>query len=328
MTPHFRTIAEIPSFPVKLSYQAPSLWMGSCFTENIGGSLRDLKFPALVNPFGTVFNPASIHENLSLLIQGQQFIQSDLGLANGLHYSFCHHTSFSNPDESACLEGINDSLQKASEFLSGTKFLFLTWGTAWIYLLRETGRVVANCHKLPDKLFERKLMSVDEVVRSAGQILEKLEISHPGLQVILTVSPVRHLKDGLAENQLSKSTLLLAARRLCLEYRNVHYFPAYEIMMDDLRDYRFYADDMVHPNSLAIQYIMDRFRDALVDPSAFPIMKEMEKLRKAIGHRPFYPHTREHGDFLERMLRHCEGLEKKYPSLDLTFEKKQLSQAS
>jgi hypothetical protein len=321
MTQHFRTIAEIPSFPVKLSYQAPSLWMGSCFTENIGGYLRELKFPVLVNPFGTLFNPLSIHENLSLLFEGRRFAGEDLGFSNGLYYSFCHHTSFSHPDRESCLAKVNETIENAKKFLSGMKFLVLTWGTAWVYLLKETGNVVANCHKLPDKFFERKLLGVDEILRSAGQILEKLEISHPGLQVILTISPVRHLKDGLAENQVSKSTLLLAARRLSLEYKNVHYFPAYEIMMDDLRDYRFYGEDMVHPNMVAIGYIMDKLRDSLIDPSAFSVMKEVEKLNKALGHRPFNPDTKEHREFLQRMLKHCEGLEKKFPFLDLTNEK-------
>lgn len=325
MNTQFRTILEVRGSPVKLSFQDPSMWIGSCFTENIGGWMREMKFPAMVNPFGTIFNPASINRNLDILLQGRLFSDSDLGHQNGLYFSFFHHTSFSSPDKEVCLSSINKSFAEASEFLGKTKFLFLTWGTAWIYILKTTGEVVANCHKLPDNLFERKLLSVEEIANSCKPVFEKLKKINPELQVVLTVSPVRHLKDGFAENQLSKSTLILAAHELKKNMDFVNYFPAYEIVMDDLRDYRFYEEDLVHPNRQATGYIMEKFRQSWIDPAAYPVMKEVEKILKAVSHRPFNPNTPEHKKFLENTLQQCLQLEKKYPFLNLQKEKEVLS---
>jgi hypothetical protein len=325
MNTQFRTILEVPGSPVRLSYQNPSMWIGSCFTENIGGWMREMKFPAMVNPFGTIFNPASINQNIELLLQGEEFESSDLGFKNGLYFSFCHHTSFSSPDKDACLSAVNNSFLLAAEQIEKSGFLFLTWGTAWIYLLKETGRVVANCHKLPDRIFERKLLSVEDIAISSAAVIGELKKRNPGLQVVLTVSPVRHLKDGFTGNQVSKSTLVLAAHELCRNLEGVHYFPAYEIVMDDLRDYRFYEDDMVHPNSQATGYIMEKFTEAWIESTAYPVMKEVEKILKAISHRPFNPNTPEHKKFLETTLQQCLQLEKKYPFLDLQKEKEALS---
>jgi hypothetical protein len=325
MNAPFRTILEVPGSPVRLSYQDPSMWIGSCFTENIGGWMREMKFPAMVNPFGTIFNPASINQNIELLLQGDEFESSDLGFKNGLYFSFSHHTSFSSPDKDVCLSSINRSFTEAAEFMGKTKFLFLTWGTAWIYLLKETGRVVANCHKLPDRIFERKLLSVEDIAISSAAVIGELKKRNPGLQVVLTVSPVRHLKDGFTGNQVSKSTLVLAAHELFRNLEGVHYFPAYEIVMDDLRDYRFYEEDMVHPNRQATGYIMEKFTEAWIEPTAYPVMKEVEKILKAVLHRPFNPNTPEHKKFLEKTLQQCLQLEKKYPFLDLQKEKEALS---
>lgn len=325
MTTSFRTIVDAPDYPVKLSYHSPSVWMGSCFTENIGGWVHEMKFPSVVNPFGTLFNPASINENIDLLIEKKQFQLEDLATANGLYFSFNHHTSFSHPDAQKCLARINSSLTEASEFLSKSRFLFLTYGTAWIYLLKETGKVAANCHKLPDRVFERKILSVEEITNSGLKIFEKLKKFNPQLQIVLTVSPVRHLKDGAEENQISKSTLLLAVSRLCKNLKNVKYFPAYEIVMDDLRDYRFYEEDMVHPNKQAINYIMGKFRESLIDPDAFPVMKEVDKILKAVSHKPFNPNTPEYKKFLEKTLQHCLQSEEKYPFLNLQKEREVLN---
>ena len=325
MSAPFRTILEVPGSPVRLSYQNPSMWIGSCFTENIGGWMSEMKFPAMVNPFGTIFNPASINQNIELLLQGEEFESSDLGFKNGLYFSFCHHTSFSSPDKDACLSAVNNSFLLGAEQLEKSGFLFLTWGTAWIYLLKETGRVVANCHKLPEKIFERKLLSVEDIAISSAAVIGELKKRNPGLQVVLTVSPVRHLKDGFTGNQVSKSTLILAAHELCRNLDDVYYFPAYEIVMDDLRDYRFYEDDMVHPNSQTTGYIMEKFRQSWIDPTSYPVMKEVEKILKAVSHRPFNPNTPEHKKFLEKTLQQCLQLEKKYPFLNLQKEKEVLS---
>lgn len=325
MSSPFRTILQVPGSPVKLTYSMPSMWIGSCFTENIGGWMSEMKFPAMVNPFGTIFNPASINQNIELLLQGKEFKNTDLGFENDLYFSFCHHTSFSSPDKDACLSSINQSFTEAAEFLGKTKFLFLTWGTAWIYLLKDTDRVVANCHKLPDRFFERKLLSVEDIAIASAAVFGELKKRNPGIQIVLTVSPVRHLKDGFVENQVSKSTLVLAAQELCRNLEGVHYFPAYEIVMDDLRDYRFYEEDMVHPNKQAVQYIMEKFGEAWIDPAAFPVMKEVEKILKAISHRPFNPNTPEHKKFLEKTLQQCLQLEKTYPFLELQREKEVLN---
>ncbi len=320
MKSNFRTVVDVPDFQVKLSYKDSSLWIGSCFTENIGGWIHEMKFPSVVNPFGTIFNPASINQNIERLLEGNEYGPVDIEYANGLHFSFNHHTFFSHSDAGQCLEKINNSYLKASEFLLKSRFLFLTYGTAWIYRLKETGRIVANCHKLPHKIFERKMLSVEEITLSCSRVFEKIKQHNPKVQIVLSVSPVRHFKDGALQNQVSKSALILAVSNLQRQFDFVHYFPAYEIVMDDLRDYRFYEEDMIHPNKIAIRYIMEKFRQAVIDPSANPLLQEVENIRKAVAHRPLNNAGEELRRFLENAIQQCEKIEIKHPYINFNNE--------
>lgn len=318
----FRTIVDIPASRHKIDYGTLSLWTGSCFTENIGLRLRELKFPHAVNPFGILYNPASIKNSLSILVEGRRFNPEDLRYGNGLWYSFSHHTSFSHPDREHCLEKINERISGAREVLRKAGLLFVTFGTARVFRLRETGEIVSNCHKLPHSWFDHILLDAGHIAESWAGLISEMAAFNPALQIVFTLSPVRHWKDGAHGNQVSKATLLLAISKLRETFGNVAYFPAYEIVMDELRDYRFYDEDMLHINNQGVSYIWERFSEAYISPSAFPVMKEVRAIRQAIEHRPFNPSTVQYRAFLEKMLERIKAAEKLIPSADFSGEKK------
>ena len=317
----FRTIVDVPASRHKTDYQTPALWTGSCFTENIGSRLRELKFPHTVNPFGVLYNPASIKNSLSILIEGREFTPEDLRQANGVWYSFAHHSGFSHPDRETCLERINESAGNAREVLQKAGLLFVTFGTARVFKLKETGRVVSNCHKLPHTYFEHVLLDVDRIVESWTKIIRQLSEFNPALQIVFTLSPVRHWKDGAHGNQVSKSTLMLVISKLREMFSNCFYFPAYEIVMDELRDYRFYDEDMLHVNNQGVNYIWERFSESYISSSAFPVMKEVRAIRQAIEHRPFNPSTVQYHAFLDKTLEKITAVEKLIPLADFSGER-------
>ncbi len=230
----FRTEVIIPPSENRISHESEILFMGSCFTENIGAMMQDLRFKVDLNPFGINYNPSSLSRNLWALLNGKQYTEKDLHLANGKWFSFDHHGQFSAAAPAACLNNINERIQSSRDRLSGTNYLMLTWGTAWVYVLKETANVVSNCHKLPSDKFSRHLLTINQVVDTYTKLFAGLRSRIPELKIILTVSPVRHWKDGPVMNSVSKSTLLLAAHRLTEMFSYCEYFPAYEIAMDDL----------------------------------------------------------------------------------------------
>lgn len=284
-----QTIVQIGKPDFRLDYESRILMAGSCFVENIGEKLKYFRFKVDVNPCGVVYNPLSVAGTLELLLERRRFVETDLWHREGLWGSFLHHGSFSSPTAEECLQKINGRIVDSSRRLAATDLLILTWGTAWVYRHRETGIVVSNCHKFPASDFERQRLEVEEIVERYAALFSRLWALRPGLKVLVTVSPIRHWKDGAHGNQLSKAVLLLAADRLTARFDNVSYFPSYEIVMDELRDYRFYAKDMLHVSEQGVDYIWERFRDLYFSAETLAVMREVDKRNKILNHRPACP---------------------------------------
>ncbi|MEA1896487.1 MAG: GSCFA domain-containing protein [Bacteroidota bacterium] len=320
----FRTEVKVPEFDWKASYQSRLIFLGSCFTNHIGERMQELKFQTNVNPFGIIYNPASVKSSLEKLITNESFQEEDLNFHNDRWYSFYHHTSFSHHDKKLCLDRINQKIQDSSKFLKKADFLFISLGTARVYELAERSQVVSNCHKLPSKLFNYRLLSSEEIADNYEKLINSLVRFNPGLKIIFTLSPIRHWKDGATGNQLSKAILLVAIHRLVNIFPNAEYFPSYELMMDDLRDYRFYAEDMIHISPAAVDYIWDKFQKVLLDKSAINLVPKIENILKAVKHKPFDPSSESYKSFQAQVLKNIEELQKQYPFLDFSEEKNQL----
>ncbi|MDR0660099.1 MAG: GSCFA domain-containing protein [Prevotellaceae bacterium] len=314
------TPVDIVPFLFRLGYQHPTLVIGSCFAANMGERLSRLRFPVLVNPFGVVYNPISIVNCIELLLGVKTFDETDLFYNNGLWSSFYHHSCFSSSTKKDATERIKLGLENSRVFLQKADRVIITLGTARVYEYNKTGLVVSNCHKLSAAEFTHRLLNVDECYSSLSNTIGLLRRLNPELKVVLTVSPIRHIKDGAYGNQLSKSTLLLATDALCKDDNSIAYFPSYEIMMDELRDYRYYANDMLHPSALAIEYIWERFCSVAFDDEAKRLMPELEKILAAKGHRPFNPNGEEYRSFKAAFLKRTKTLKKRYPFLNLAEE--------
>jgi hypothetical protein len=321
-TSKFQTLISLLEHPEKTGYHKKNLFVGSCFTENIGNKLVGLKYPGLVNPFGILYNPASIANVLEILLQIKKTEEKDLVQFNGLWHSFHHHSKFSGIEKEKVLKTINNTILSSSAFLKDCDFLFLTFGTAWVYELKSSGKIVSNCHKIPEKKFRRYRLSVQEIVQRFNQIINWLYEINPNINLVFTVSPIRHWKDGAHGNQLSKSTLLLAVDQLVQLFDHVSYFPSYEIVMDELRDYRFYHEDMIHMNSTSVKYIWDRFTDTFMEKHTLDYMKKIQKIISAAHHRPFNPNTESHQNFIQSTFLNMEMLEKQLPNLSFGTERK------
>lgn len=316
------TYIYMPKALFTFTYADRTVLLGSCFAENIGRKLTDNKFTADINPFGTLYNPASVALALRMLLRLERFTGEDLLQHGGVYHSFAHHSRFSAPSETECLTIINDRLDTSSDFLRKATRLIVTFGTAYVYQLKEDGRIVSNCHKLPEKIFDRRMLSVQDITAEWHNLLLSLWEQNPELQILFTVSPIRHWKDGAHANQVSKATLLLAINQLQESYPDrIDYFPAYEIMMDELRDYRFYADDMLHPSPLAVEYIWQRFTEHFLSKDTLAIAKEWNDLQKAINHKPFQPDSEGYKHFILQTLLKMERINEKFPSFDLSKER-------
>ena len=292
-----QTNVEIPPSYLKITYQDSILTLGSCFAENIGLKMQQEYFNTEVNPFGVLYNPVSISNSIRLLLKNKPFTTSDLFENRGLWQSFSHSSLFSGVNSGQCLENINERFQKAADLFQTTGFLVLTFGTAWVFEDRQSGSVVSNCHKLPSDRFTRRRLTIDEIVADYSKLIIELSDKLPDLKLIFSVSPIRHWKDGAHENTISKSILLLAVDELHKQFDNVHYFPAYEIQMDELRDYRFYAADMLHPSEVAVDYIWQKFCETYFSESTLKLKKELEQLTADLAHRPLHPESEEYRQF-------------------------------
>lgn len=288
-----QTPVEITPLERRFSYSDSMLMVGSCFAQEIGQRMENLYFDVKVNPFGVLFNPLSIADCLGLLEGyginsfGCSFIPEDVIQTPGGYCSFHHHGSFCRPTADEFLDNANKELANSSDFFYRQGWVVLTLGTSFVYYEKESGQVVSNCHKLPADRFERRMMDADQVYSALSQYVA----ANPDRQWIFTVSPVRHLADGLHENQLSKANLLMGVDKLVKRFPNAHYFPAYEILLDELRDYRFYADDMMHPSSLAADYVFERFMDFILSDSERENLTEAARIHSMMNHRILNPDT-------------------------------------
>lgn len=310
------TEVSLPGYPFQVDHQTPLLFMGSCFTENIGRLMERYLFPVCINPFGTTYNPVSVMTGLDALLHKERYVAEDLEQMNDLWFSFDHYTGFSSTHKKECLENINGAFLRARQVLGEAKLLVLTWGTAWVYRYNPSGQVVCNCHKIPASQFTRTRLTTKEIIQTYETLLPQIFQYNPDVKILLTVSPVRHWKDGARGNQLSKASLLLASEALeTLFPDQVFYFPSYEIVMDELRDYRYYAGDMLHMNQVATSYIWEKFSEAMISETSLQIMLELEPLLKMMGHRQQEPS----GELARKTAVKKEELygamEKKYPFL-------------
>ncbi len=326
----FRTELKPQKASFDIDYQCFTLGIGSCFIENIGAMLDARQLPFFQNPFGIVYNPLSIAQQLAAIISLEDntkhyfFTKKDLFQHNGLWGSLQHHGRFSGENCDLVLNNINDSLETARDFFKKTNRILLTLGTANVFSWKETGEVVANCHKIPPQYFEQKRLNVEEIVSHFKPIFEKIFLQNRDCQIIITVSPIRHIRDGLVENNRSKAVLLLAADVLSQFFDHVHYFPAYEIVMDDLRDYRFYERDMIHPNPTAIEYIWQFFAETFFDKKTRSIIQEVEKINDMLAHRPLHgADTEGYQKFREHLELKILALRKQYSFLDFSKNKRQ-----
>lgn len=312
--------------PASIQHRQSLLLMGSCFTEHIGKRLGDLKFDCSSNPFGMVFNPESMQQALTRLLENKPFGEDELMEQQGSWLSLDTHTSFTKSSKEELLAQLNAVVAQWHTKLKTADWLMLTFGSAFYYEHQEQKRIVANCHKLPAKQFSKKMADPTAIIDSYTALLQKLRELNPGLKVMITVSPVKHLRDGVVENSLSKAVLSVAAHGIVKANDLCFYFPAYELVNDDLRDYRFYEADMAHPNQQAIDYVWQKFSGSFFDPASRPLLDRLAALNTAFRHRPLQEATQAFADFKSAQLQKCLELKTDFPYLDLNTEINYFSQ--
>jgi hypothetical protein len=269
----------------KIDHDSKIFLTGSCFSENIGNYFQSYKFRSFSNPNGILFNPASIANSLQTIINGEDIDQKFIIQREGLFYSLLHHSSINSSTIEGLGNKINDINKQASEFLRTSDLLIITFGSAFVYRHNVLNKTVANCHKLPGNTFEKRLLKQEQITRNYSTLIQQLQLFNPGLKILFTVSPVKYLRDGIIENNLSKSTLLLSVNELVNKFSNCSYFPAYELVNDDLRDYRFYKEDMAHPNEQAIEYVWQKFSDRYFSQQTADLLEQIHKLNLALQHK-------------------------------------------
>ena len=312
---NWNTETHIPEFPFKIDHQSNLLLLGSCFAENMGERLRYFKFNTVQNPHGIVYNPLSLLHTVQVLCSDKTYAEADLQTANGRFFSYDHHSRFSAASAEKTLENINSKLVEARTKLPKTNVAFLTLGTAFYWKVLGENRVVNNCHKQPGNHFKQERASVDEVRSALTETVVYLKKVAPQIQVVFTISPIRHLKHGSAGNQLSKAILMVATQELAEGMDNVHYFPSYELLLDDLRDYRWYEEDLIHPNKMALDYIWERFSAALFTNETQALNKKITALRNVLGHTVLTPQDAG----IQKVINHVQKLQAEIP-LDFSEE--------
>lgn len=314
MAIRFFTQDKIVPMKDRVVYGDKLFFIGSCFAEEIGYKSRGLGFDAVINPFGVLFNPFSIAMALKRLNEGRLFSSLDVvDVCAGYYTTFWHNTKFWYPSPEQLLSEVNTAMESAIAHFERSKWVFVSLGTSWCYRHKATDRIVANCHKMPGDLFNREKLSVDQT----EQLLADIVRSNPEKRFVFTVSPLRHLRDGLHENQLSKAILLLAVDAVCKTCDHADYFPAYEIMLDELRDYRYYKDDLFHPNNIAIEYIWDAFVNFGMDDTVLEPMERVRELKKMLEHKPFYPESDAYRRFVAERDSFAKRLQRDYPAVRL-----------
>jgi hypothetical protein len=303
-----------------IDYNSKILLLGSCFVENIGKKLNYFKFQNTINPFGILFHPKAIETLIEKAVNRKEYTEKDVFFHNERWHCFDAHSKLSNVLKEELILQLNTILALTTQQLNNATHIIITLGTAWVYKFLERNQIVANCHKVPNKKFKKEILSVDKIVTSIENIEGFIRSKNPDIQLIYTVSPVRHLKDGFVENNQSKSHLITAIhnflnRKSEIQNRNSVYFPSYEIMMDELRDYRFYAEDMLHPNKTAVNYIWEKFQQVWVSSEASKTMDEVETVQKGLLHKPFSPNTNSHQQFLQDLEIKKAQLQSNFPHI-------------
>jgi len=311
---------DIPPLPRPINYTDTVLLTGSCFTEHISDRLALHKFKTLANPHGILFNPMSVAQSLDSYIDAKVYTEDDLFCMNELWNSWEHHTRFSNIDKATAIAGINRSQQEASAFIKQADWVMITLGSAFQYYLKDTGQPVSNNHRAPSQWFEKRLLPIEEIVAVLKNTLDKLFAANPGVQVLFTISPVRHIRDGVVENNRSKARLIEAVHALCAEYTKVFYFPAYELIIDILRDYRYYDIDFVHPNYMATTYVWEHFVNACIAPGVKTIMEQVQDIITARNHKARFPQTEAHRKFKNSYADKVKDIMEHFPYLNLEEE--------
>jgi len=311
-------------FNTKIVHQDNLFLIGSCFTENIGSKFKLNKFSVLENPNGILFNPISIAKSITSYIENKTFKQEDLFYENELWNSWEHHTRFSDVDLDVCLNRINASQQQAHQFLKTADWVFITLGSAFVYEL-ENKSVVANCHKVPTDKFKKKLLSVEDVLAVLDNVTHRIFMHNPTVKIMFTISPVRHLRDGFVENNRSKAVLIQAVHHLVNKFSKLFYFPAYELVIDDLRDYRFYAEDLVHPNYAATNYVWDKLVDCCIDENTIQLMKQLNEINAAVNHKSFNPTTEAHQKFIDTTLSKINTIKKIHSHINFSNDESYLN---
>lgn len=308
---NFRTQVPISTATKPIDYNCKIILLGSCFAENIGDKFEYYKFQNAVNPFGIIFNPVSIEKMISKVVTATVFTEADIFFYNERWHSFDVHSDLSNESKEELLTSLNSILKQTKKQLQEASQVIITYGTSWVYRNIENNEIVANCHKVPQKEFKKELLSIETIKESIKQTIQFIHSLNPDSNIIFTISPVRHIKDGFVENQWSKANLISGIHQVLSQSET--YFPSYEIMMDELRDYRFYAEDMLHPNQVAIDYIWERFKETSISKTAFPVMDEVESIQKSLSHKPFNPKAESHLKFELKRKEKITKLVSKYP---------------
>ncbi|OFY85023.1 MAG: hypothetical protein A3F72_04555 [Bacteroidetes bacterium RIFCSPLOWO2_12_FULL_35_15] len=319
---NFHLQFPITPFPEKIKYSQPFLFLGSCFAENIGETMQDYKFNVKINPHGVLYNPLSITVALRRYMENKEMQENDLFFANDCWNSWEHHSRFSNISKQDCLEEINQNISTTHEDLKKVEWLFITFGSAFVYKRKDTGGLVGNCHKIPQKEFTKHLLTTNEIIVDYNNLIKEVHLINPKLKIVFTISPVRYMRDGALENTRSKARLVEAVHELVDIHANAFYFPAYELVIDDLRDYRFYKTDLVHPNEQAIEYVFEKLMTASFDEETKSLFEKIKELKAAASHRPFNSTTASHKKFKATYLDRCIQLKEKFPYLDLSDEVK------
>jgi hypothetical protein len=299
-----------------IDYNSKIVSLGSCFAENMSEKLDYYKFQNTVNPFGIIFNVVSIEKLIQRSIEKEYFTEKDIFFHNEQWHCYEVHSELSNPNKEEFLATLNDLINSTIEQFNSSTHIIITLGTSWVYRNIESNEVVANCHKVPQKQFTKELLSVEVIEQSLQNIISLVHAINPNCSFIFTVSPVRHIKDGFAENTLSKAHLISAIHSVVNFHLSIaNYFPSFEIMMDELRDYRFYATDMLHPNQVAIDYIWERFSETYFEENTTKTIEEVDSIQKSLSHRSFNPNSESHQKFLQNLNNKIVNLAKQFPQI-------------
>jgi hypothetical protein len=312
----FQTSIPIQKSDFLIDYSSKLVSFGSCFAENMGDKFDYFKFSTLINPFGIIFNPISLQKIIVRSIHKKYFTEKDIFFHNEAWHCYQVHSELSNPDKEEFLTTLNQLIDTTNVHIEKLTHCLITLGTSWVYKQIESSEIVANCHKVPQKKFVKKLLSVSEIEVSINNIISEIQNINPNAKFVFTVSPVRHIKDGFVENNVSKAHLIAAIYNI-LSVLNLAagYFPSYEIMMDELRDYRFYAEDMLHPNQTAIDYIWMRFSENYINETEFETMQNVSEIQKSLNHKPFNPNSESHLKFQDNLKQKINAIVTKYPEM-------------